>query len=129
MVIIRPEDEYERVLWGDLKVMFEPDIKSKVWRDLQDCPGLVDIDTCEFLVRLSEQGLCGEVIRRLRWGWGLVRVVGGVQGYVVGGLGLSGLVVVLGCLVVACVGPISAAGEKVYAARLQLLEDFLLSRG
>ncbi|GJU17221.1 hypothetical protein Tco_1145187 [Tanacetum coccineum] len=27
---IRPEDEHERVLWGDLKVMFEPDIKSDV---------------------------------------------------------------------------------------------------
>ncbi|GJY23795.1 hypothetical protein Tco_0397453 [Tanacetum coccineum] len=25
----RPEDDYERVLWGDLKVMFEPDIKIK----------------------------------------------------------------------------------------------------
>ncbi|GKA50537.1 hypothetical protein Tco_0743610 [Tanacetum coccineum] len=25
----RPEEDYERVLWGDLKVMFEPDIKSK----------------------------------------------------------------------------------------------------
>ncbi|GJV62553.1 hypothetical protein Tco_1473381 [Tanacetum coccineum] len=31
----RPEDEHERVLWGDLKVMFEPDIKSNVWRNLQ----------------------------------------------------------------------------------------------
>ncbi|GJR87741.1 hypothetical protein Tco_0211752 [Tanacetum coccineum] len=31
----RPEKDYERVLWGDLKVMFEPDIKSKVWRSLQ----------------------------------------------------------------------------------------------
>ncbi|GJS90415.1 hypothetical protein Tco_0773051 [Tanacetum coccineum] len=31
----RPEDEFERVLWGDLKVMFEPDMKSKVWRSLQ----------------------------------------------------------------------------------------------
>ncbi|GJY38661.1 hypothetical protein Tco_0425025 [Tanacetum coccineum] len=31
---IRPEDEHERVLWGDLKVMFEPDIKSDVWRNL-----------------------------------------------------------------------------------------------
>ncbi|GJZ05042.1 hypothetical protein Tco_0538317 [Tanacetum coccineum] len=30
-----PEDEYERVLWGDLKVMFEPDIISDVWRSLQ----------------------------------------------------------------------------------------------
>ncbi|GJX77031.1 hypothetical protein Tco_0323842 [Tanacetum coccineum] len=26
----RPEDEHERVLWGDLKVMFEPDIKSNL---------------------------------------------------------------------------------------------------
>ncbi|GJZ41236.1 hypothetical protein Tco_0588122 [Tanacetum coccineum] len=32
---LRPEDEYERVLWGDLKVMFEPDIRSDVWRNLQ----------------------------------------------------------------------------------------------
>ncbi|GJX07754.1 putative ribonuclease H-like domain-containing protein [Tanacetum coccineum] len=31
----RPEDEFERVLWGDLKVMFEPDIRSDVWRILQ----------------------------------------------------------------------------------------------
>nr|GEY53135.1 hypothetical protein [Tanacetum cinerariifolium] len=30
----RPEDGYERVLWGDLKVMFEPDIESKLWRKL-----------------------------------------------------------------------------------------------
>ncbi|GJZ55495.1 hypothetical protein Tco_0610688 [Tanacetum coccineum] len=33
--INRPVDEYERVLWEDLKVMFEPDIKSDVWRNLQ----------------------------------------------------------------------------------------------
>ncbi|GJY80125.1 hypothetical protein Tco_0492876 [Tanacetum coccineum] len=31
----RPEDEYERVLLGYFKVMFEPDIRSKVWRELQ----------------------------------------------------------------------------------------------
>ncbi|GKB99821.1 hypothetical protein Tco_0985958 [Tanacetum coccineum] len=30
-----PVDEYERVLWGYLKVIFEPDIKSDVWRNLQ----------------------------------------------------------------------------------------------
>ncbi|GJS29537.1 hypothetical protein Tco_0490157 [Tanacetum coccineum] len=30
-----PEDEFERVLYGDLRVMFEPDIKSDVWRMLQ----------------------------------------------------------------------------------------------
>ncbi|GKC56645.1 hypothetical protein Tco_1084243, partial [Tanacetum coccineum] len=31
----RLEDDYEKVLWGDLKVMFEPDIKSDIWRSLQ----------------------------------------------------------------------------------------------
>ncbi|GJV20020.1 putative ribonuclease H-like domain-containing protein [Tanacetum coccineum] len=31
----RPKNEFERVLWGDLKVMFEPDKKSDVWRMLQ----------------------------------------------------------------------------------------------
>ncbi|GJS40252.1 putative ribonuclease H-like domain-containing protein [Tanacetum coccineum] len=33
--LTRPEEGYERVLWGDLKVMFEPDIESEVWRNLQ----------------------------------------------------------------------------------------------
>ncbi|GJT18165.1 ribonuclease H-like domain-containing protein [Tanacetum coccineum] len=32
---IRPEDEFERVLWDDLKVMFEPDKRSDVWRIFQ----------------------------------------------------------------------------------------------
>ncbi|GKB38888.1 hypothetical protein Tco_0883830 [Tanacetum coccineum] len=32
---IRPKDEFERVLWGDLKVMFELDKRSDVWRILQ----------------------------------------------------------------------------------------------
>ncbi|GJV90443.1 hypothetical protein Tco_1538256 [Tanacetum coccineum] len=31
----RPEDEFERVLYRDLRVMFEPNIKSDVWRMLQ----------------------------------------------------------------------------------------------
>ncbi|GJR81323.1 hypothetical protein Tco_0152108 [Tanacetum coccineum] len=31
----RPEDEHERVLLGYLKVMFEPNIRSEVWRNLQ----------------------------------------------------------------------------------------------
>ncbi|GKC73794.1 hypothetical protein Tco_1119677 [Tanacetum coccineum] len=29
-----PKDDFERVLYGDLRVMFEPDIKSNVWRML-----------------------------------------------------------------------------------------------
>ncbi|GJZ89964.1 hypothetical protein Tco_0661891 [Tanacetum coccineum] len=31
----RPEEAYERMLWGDLKVMFELDEESEVWRNLQ----------------------------------------------------------------------------------------------
>ncbi|GJV26715.1 hypothetical protein Tco_1383163 [Tanacetum coccineum] len=31
----RPDEAYERVLWGDLNVMFEPDVESEVWRNLQ----------------------------------------------------------------------------------------------
>ncbi|GJT57180.1 hypothetical protein Tco_0992234 [Tanacetum coccineum] len=31
----RPKEDYEKVLWGDLKVICEPDIKSEVWRSLQ----------------------------------------------------------------------------------------------
>ncbi|GJY91496.1 hypothetical protein Tco_0506692 [Tanacetum coccineum] len=28
----RPENKFERVLYGDLKVMFEPNIRSDIWR-------------------------------------------------------------------------------------------------
>ncbi|GJW04178.1 hypothetical protein Tco_1563034 [Tanacetum coccineum] len=31
----RTEEAYEKVLWGDLKVMCEPDVESEVWRNLQ----------------------------------------------------------------------------------------------
>ncbi|GJZ98189.1 hypothetical protein Tco_0670642 [Tanacetum coccineum] len=31
----RPKKGYERVLWGDLKVMFEHDVESEVWKNLQ----------------------------------------------------------------------------------------------
>ncbi|GJX99714.1 hypothetical protein Tco_0356733 [Tanacetum coccineum] len=31
----RPEEAYERVLWGDLKVMFEPDVEDNIWRILK----------------------------------------------------------------------------------------------
>ncbi|GJW49936.1 hypothetical protein Tco_0091287 [Tanacetum coccineum] len=30
----RPEEGYERVLWGDLKIMFEQNIEDTVWRNL-----------------------------------------------------------------------------------------------
>ncbi|GKD57060.1 hypothetical protein Tco_1290447, partial [Tanacetum coccineum] len=33
--LTRPWEAYERVLWGNLEVMFEPDVESEVWRNLQ----------------------------------------------------------------------------------------------
>ncbi|GJU34509.1 ribonuclease H-like domain-containing protein [Tanacetum coccineum] len=32
---IRPEEGYERVLWGDLKTMFEHHVEDLIWRNLQ----------------------------------------------------------------------------------------------
>ncbi|GJW83980.1 hypothetical protein Tco_0157125 [Tanacetum coccineum] len=32
----RPEESYDRVLWGDLKTMFDPHVKDQVWRNQQD---------------------------------------------------------------------------------------------
>ncbi|GJW57536.1 hypothetical protein Tco_0104267 [Tanacetum coccineum] len=32
----RPEEGYERVMWGDLKTMFDPYVKDQVWRNQQD---------------------------------------------------------------------------------------------
>ncbi|GKC10009.1 hypothetical protein Tco_1001619 [Tanacetum coccineum] len=31
-----PEENYKRVLWGDLKVMFEPDMESEIWRMIEN---------------------------------------------------------------------------------------------
>ncbi|GJZ24419.1 hypothetical protein Tco_0561878 [Tanacetum coccineum] len=30
--LTRPEEGYERVLWGDLKTMFEPNVEDEVWK-------------------------------------------------------------------------------------------------
>ncbi|GJS72101.1 hypothetical protein Tco_0704942 [Tanacetum coccineum] len=37
----RPEEGYERVLWGDLKTMFEHHIEDAVWRNLRESKVLV----------------------------------------------------------------------------------------
>ncbi|GJY34587.1 putative ribonuclease H-like domain-containing protein, partial [Tanacetum coccineum] len=37
----RPEEGYERVLWGDLKTMFEHHVEDAVWRNLQENKVLV----------------------------------------------------------------------------------------
>ncbi|GKA57818.1 hypothetical protein Tco_0757006 [Tanacetum coccineum] len=104
---LRPEDEHERVLWGDLKVMFEPDIRSDVWRNLQGYKVTI--------WKLFDS--CGvHFVRNLKIQKMNIKFRGGL-------LGLKRLQGFLELLL------LSAAGEKVYAAGLQLLEDFLLSRG
>ncbi|GJW30909.1 hypothetical protein Tco_0047784 [Tanacetum coccineum] len=44
----RPEEGYERVLWGDLKTMFEHHVEDAVWRNLQENKVLVRklFDSC-----------------------------------------------------------------------------------
>ncbi|GJU30412.1 hypothetical protein Tco_1174001, partial [Tanacetum coccineum] len=37
----RPEEGYERVLWDDLKTMFEHHVEDAVWRNLRECKVLV----------------------------------------------------------------------------------------
>ncbi|GJR48228.1 hypothetical protein Tco_1316331 [Tanacetum coccineum] len=37
----RPEEGYERVLWGDLKTMFDPHVEDQVWRNQQDYRGRI----------------------------------------------------------------------------------------
>ncbi|GJY97398.1 hypothetical protein Tco_0514308 [Tanacetum coccineum] len=32
----RPQEGYDRVFWGDLKVMFEPHVEDAMWRDLRE---------------------------------------------------------------------------------------------
>ncbi|GJS88475.1 hypothetical protein Tco_0771111 [Tanacetum coccineum] len=32
----RPEEGYERVIWGNLKTMFDPHVEDQVWRNQQD---------------------------------------------------------------------------------------------
>ncbi|GKC54976.1 copia protein [Tanacetum coccineum] len=34
--LTRPKEGYERVLWGDLKTMFDPHVEDQVWRNQQD---------------------------------------------------------------------------------------------
>ncbi|GKA09438.1 putative ribonuclease H-like domain-containing protein, partial [Tanacetum coccineum] len=50
----RLEDDYERMFWGDLKVMFEPGIKSEVWRSLQGYKVTVwkMFDSCGVLLKI-----------------------------------------------------------------------------
>ncbi|GJU31233.1 hypothetical protein Tco_1174822 [Tanacetum coccineum] len=56
----RLEEGYERVLWGDLMTMFEPDVESPVWRTLQNKKVLIWklFDSCRvYFLRLQSMHL------------------------------------------------------------------------
>ncbi|GJV57454.1 hypothetical protein Tco_1458459 [Tanacetum coccineum] len=52
----RPEEGYERVLWGDLKTMFEHHVEDSMWRNLRENKVLVWklIDSCGVLCEVSK---------------------------------------------------------------------------
>ncbi|GJV39339.1 hypothetical protein Tco_1417779 [Tanacetum coccineum] len=145
----RPEDEHERVLWGDLKVMFEPNIKSDVWRNLQGYKVTIWklFDSCGvhfvrfknvYIFMLVEKrypftpititNMLNKKLQTDYWNemcYQLLKLMIQKMNIKFRG-GLLGLKRLQGFLELLL---LSAAGEKVYAARLQLLEDSLLSRG
>ncbi|GJY30045.1 hypothetical protein Tco_0405812 [Tanacetum coccineum] len=52
--LTRPEEGYERVLWGDLKTMFDPHVEDIIWRNQQDYRVLwieEHIDSSGFLLK------------------------------------------------------------------------------
>ncbi|GKC13442.1 hypothetical protein Tco_1010224 [Tanacetum coccineum] len=51
----RPEEAYERVLWGDLKVMFEPDVESEIWRSLQVSVAGIKVNAVGMKVTTAER--------------------------------------------------------------------------
>ncbi|GJX65471.1 hypothetical protein Tco_0299814 [Tanacetum coccineum] len=110
---IRPEDEFERVLWGDLKVMFEPDTTSDVWRILQGYRvtiwKLIDSSGVHFMLNIKFRG--GLL--------GLERLQGHLRFLLLSTAGTY-----------YCLCSVSAVGYKdTTVADLQLFEDLLLSRG
>ncbi|GKB54995.1 hypothetical protein Tco_0905748 [Tanacetum coccineum] len=145
----RPEDEHERVLWGDLKVMFEPDIKSDVWRNLQGYTVTIWklYDSCGVhfvrfrnvhifmlvekrypLTPITITNMLNKKLQTDYWNemcYQLLKLMIQKMNIKFRG-GLLGLKRLQGFLELLL---LSTAGEKVYAAELQLLEDLLLSRG
>ncbi|GKD49033.1 hypothetical protein Tco_1278009 [Tanacetum coccineum] len=143
----RPEDEHERVLWGDLKVMFDPDIRSEVWRNLQGYTVTVRklYDSCGVhfvrfgnvhifmlvekrypLTPITITNMLNKKLQTDYWNemcYQLLKLMKMNIKFRGGLLGLKRLQGFLELLL------LSTAGTKVYAVGLQLLEDLLLPRG
>ncbi|GJW93782.1 putative ribonuclease H-like domain-containing protein, partial [Tanacetum coccineum] len=144
---IRPEDEHERVLWGDLKVMFEPDIKSNAWRNLQGYTVTIWklYDSCGVhfvrfgnvhifmlvekrypLTLITITNMLNKKLQIDYWNEMCYQLLKLMKMNIKFRRGLLGLKRLQGFLKLLL---LSTAGEKVYAAELQLLEDILLSKG
>ncbi|GJT42545.1 hypothetical protein Tco_0951260 [Tanacetum coccineum] len=51
----RPEEAYESVLWGDPNVMFEPDVESEIWRNLQVSAAGIKVNAVGMRVTTAEK--------------------------------------------------------------------------
>ncbi|GJZ89046.1 putative ribonuclease H-like domain-containing protein [Tanacetum coccineum] len=140
----RPEEDFERVLWGDLRVMFEPDVESELWRSLQGYKVTVWklYDSCGMhfvrfkclhvfmlvekrypLTPITITNMLNKKLQADRWNemvYQLLKLM--IQKMNIkfrgGLLGLKGFLKLL---------LLSTAGTKVNAAGLQLLEELLLT--
>ncbi|GKA35278.1 hypothetical protein Tco_0721769, partial [Tanacetum coccineum] len=112
----RPEEDFKRVLWGDLRVMFEPDVESEVWRSLQGYKRypLTPITITNMLNKKLQADQWNEMVYQL-----LKLMIQKMNIKFRGGLlGLKGFLKLL---------LLSTASTKVYVAGLQLLEELLLA--
>ncbi|GJW34998.1 hypothetical protein Tco_0057918 [Tanacetum coccineum] len=152
----RPEDEHERVLWGDLKVMFEPYIKSDVWRNLQgnkvtvwklfDSYGVyfVRFENVHIFMLVEKRypltlititNMLNEKLQADYWNeicYQLLKFMIHMMNIKFKGglLGLNDFKMILRVTTTQLVLlAVNTAGTKVYAAGLQLLEELLLSEG
>ncbi|GJT92168.1 hypothetical protein Tco_1081013 [Tanacetum coccineum] len=114
----RPEEDFEKVLWGDLRVMLEPDVESKVRRSLQGYKRypLTPIIITNMLNKKLQTDQWNEMVYQL-----LKLMIQKMNiKFREGLLGLKGFLKLL---------LLSTAATKVNVAGLQLLEELLLSEG
>ncbi|GJS52123.1 hypothetical protein Tco_0625485 [Tanacetum coccineum] len=113
-----PEEDFKRVLWGDLRVMFEHDVESEVWRSLQGYKRypLTPITFTNMLNKKLQADQWNEMVYQL-----LKLIIQKMNIKFRGGL--LGLKDILKLLL------LSTPGTKVNVVGLQSLEELLLSEG
>ncbi|GJR00383.1 hypothetical protein Tco_0523367 [Tanacetum coccineum] len=127
---LRPKDEHERVLWGDLKVMFEPDIRSNIFMLVEKRYILTPITITNMLNKKLQTDhwneMCYQLLKLMNMNIKFRRGLLGLKR-------LQGFLLLLRVSTAStyyCLCSVYAAGYKdTTVAELQLLEDLLLSRG